>query len=32
MLKQKDFWIGLLVGYLVVVFVPAVNFRTRLGS
>lgn len=31
MLKNKDFWIGLLIGYLVVVFVPALNFRTKMG-
>jgi hypothetical protein len=31
MLKNKDFWMGVLVGYLVVVFVPAVNFRSKMG-
>ena len=31
MLKSKDFWIGILVGYLLVVFVPALNFRTRMA-
>lgn len=31
MLKKKDFWVGVLIGYLLVVLVPAVNFRTRMG-
>ena len=30
MLKDKKFWIGVLVGYLVVVFVPQVNFRSHM--
>lgn len=32
MLKDKTFWLGVLIGYLIVVFVPAVNFRSRLGG
>lgn len=28
-LKSKDFWLGVAVGYLIVVFVPAVNFRAK---
>jgi len=32
MLKNKHFWMGVVVGYLLVVFVPQVNFRTRLGG
>lgn len=32
MLKNKDFWIGVLLGYLIVVFVPAVNFRTKMSG
>lgn len=31
MLKNKDFWIGLVVGYALVVFVPSLNFRKKLG-
>lgn len=29
MLKNKDFWIGVMAGYLIVVFVPALNFRAK---
>lgn len=32
MLKEKDFWVGVLVGYLLLVFVPSLNFRTHLGK
>jgi hypothetical protein len=32
MLKNKNFWVGVLVGYLLVVFVPQVNFRARMGG
>lgn len=32
MVKDHKFWVGVLAGYLLVVFVPAVNFRTRLGG
>ena len=31
MLRSKDFWVGALLGYLLVVFFPAVNVRTRMG-
>lgn len=30
-LKDHRFWLGVLVGYLLVVFVPQVNFRARFG-
>jgi len=30
--KDTRFWLGVLVGYLLVVFVPSVNFRARLGG
>jgi hypothetical protein len=30
MLKSKQFWVGVLIGYLVVVFVPQVNFRQHM--
>ncbi len=31
-LKDGRFWAGVLVGYLLLVFVPALNFRARMGS
>lgn len=32
MLKNKDFWMGVLVGYLLLTFVPSLNFRTKMGG
>lgn len=32
MLKRKDFWVGVLIGYLLVVFVPQVNFRQHMSG
>lgn len=31
-LKDSRFWMGVLAGYLLVVFVPQLNFRSRLGK
>lgn len=30
MFKDKHFWAGVAIGYLLVVFVPAVNFRNHM--
>lgn len=30
-LKDHRFWVGLLAGYLLVVFVPKLNFRSKMG-
>jgi hypothetical protein len=30
MLKDKRFWCGVLVGYLLVCFVPQLNFRSHM--
>ena len=32
LLKQKDFWVGVLVGYLLLVFVPQLNFRSHMNK
>lgn len=32
MLKSKEFWIGVLAGYLLLVFLPSLNFRSRMGG
>jgi len=32
MLKDHRFWVGVVAGYLLVVFVPKVNFRARMGG
>jgi len=31
-LKDHRFWVGLLVGYLLVVFVPKLNFRSKMAG
>lgn len=31
-LKTKDFWIGFLIGYALVVFVPSLNFKNKFGG
>jgi hypothetical protein len=30
MIKDKTFWVGVLVGYLLLVFVPQLNFRSHM--
>lgn len=32
MLKKKDFWVGFLAAYLLVIFVPQVNFRSHMNK
>jgi len=32
MFKRKDFWMGVLLGYLLVCFVPQVNFRQHMSG
>lgn len=32
MLKDKRFWIGFLLGYALLVFMPSLNVMTKLGG
>jgi hypothetical protein len=32
MLRSKEFWTGVVIAYLLVIFFPALNFRNHMGG